>query len=449
MEERSTDVAILGGGPAGLGVHYYAHQKGLDSLLIEATSQLGGNCRTESFGDFRCDTGAHRLHDKDERTTALFQELLGSDLQSVSAPSQIFVEGRFTDFPLSPLNLWKTMGTFSFFRACIQVLENSVKRTSDVDDFESLAVGQYGRIVAERFLINYSEKLWGDSADNLSVEIAGSRLKGLDLKTFILEALRGKKKKVEHLDGTFYYPRYGIGMLFDALVEAVPTSSLLLESPVTEIRHENFAITEVISNGQCVVRPELVVSTLPMTTLLRCLQPAPPAAVLEALSRIRFRDVLVLVFALSKPSVNANASMYFPDKKFRFTRVYEPRNRSQAMAPDGQTSLAVEVPCQNLKDWTDEAVRDARVEVQRQLVEIGFFRETDVLNCHVMRLRNAYPILDNQYKEHTERAFEYVRQFRNLRITGRNGLVEYSHIHDHMKNARKLVDGFVPSSVPC
>ena len=82
-------------------------------------------------------------------------------------------------------------------------------------------------------------------------------------------------------------------------------------------------------------------------------------------------------------------------------------------------------------------------------VNIGFFVESEVLTCHVMRLRNAYPILDNQYKEYTERAFEYVRQFRNLHVTGRNGLVEYSHIHDHMKNARKLVDGFVPSSVPC
>lgn len=449
MEERSTDVAILGGGPAGLGVHYYAHQKGVNSLLIEATGQLGGNCRTESFGDFWFDTGAHRLHDKDEKTTGLFKSLLGPDLQSVSAPSQIFVDGTFTDFPLSPLNLWKTMGTFSFFKACLQVLKNSLQPNSDAHDFESLAVGQYGRIVAERFLINYSEKLWGDSAHNLSIEIAGSRLKGLDLKTFILEALQGKKKKVEHLDGTFYYPRHGIGMLFDALVEALPTSSLLLESPVTEIHHENFEITEVVSNGQCVTRPDWVVSTLPMTTLLRCLQPAPPAAVMEALKRIRFRDVLVLVFALSKPSVNANASMYFPDKKFRFTRIYEPRNRSQAMAPDGQTSLAVEIPCQNLKDWNDEAVRDVQVEVQGQLVDIGFFLETDVLNCHVMRLRNAYPILDNQYKEHTERAFEYVRQFRNLHVTGRNGLVEYSHIHDHMKNARKLVDGFVPSSVPC
>ena len=119
------------------------------------------------------------------------------------------------------------------------------------------------------------------------------------------------------------------------------------------------------------------------------------------------------------------------------------------MAPEGQTSLAVEIPCQGLKDWSDDAVWDVQREVQKQLVDIGFFRKSEILDSHTMRLRNAYPILDNQYKKHTHRAFQYVNQFQNLHVTGRNGLVEYSHIHDHMKNARKLVDGLVTSSVPC
>ncbi|MCQ2748271.1 MAG: NAD(P)/FAD-dependent oxidoreductase [Mycoplasmoidaceae bacterium] len=36
------DVAIMGGGPGGLYAHYYAHTKGMTSVLIEANNELGG-----------------------------------------------------------------------------------------------------------------------------------------------------------------------------------------------------------------------------------------------------------------------------------------------------------------------------------------------------------------------------------------------------------------------
>ncbi|XQP55982.1 MAG: NAD(P)/FAD-dependent oxidoreductase [Mycoplasmoidaceae bacterium] len=39
---KQYDIAIIGGGPGGLYAHYYAHQKGLTSILIEANSELGG-----------------------------------------------------------------------------------------------------------------------------------------------------------------------------------------------------------------------------------------------------------------------------------------------------------------------------------------------------------------------------------------------------------------------
>ena len=32
----------------------------------------------------------------------------------------------------------------------------------------------------------------------------------------------------------------------------------------------------------------------------------------------------------------------------------------------------------------------------------------------------------------------YLATIKNLKISGRNGLFQYSHIHDHMKNARKI-----------
>ena len=67
---KKSEVLILGGGPAGLSVGYYAQQLWLDFTLIEAGSDLGGNCRTLRLGDFLFDTGAHRVHDKDPDVTS-------------------------------------------------------------------------------------------------------------------------------------------------------------------------------------------------------------------------------------------------------------------------------------------------------------------------------------------------------------------------------------------
>ena len=101
MQTIETDIQILGGGPAGLAVGYYAKRRGLDFVLFEAGSGVGGNCRTLRFGDFLFDTGAHRFHDKDPNVTCEVKKLLGNELFHVEAPSEIFFEGKFFHFPLT------------------------------------------------------------------------------------------------------------------------------------------------------------------------------------------------------------------------------------------------------------------------------------------------------------------------------------------------------------
>ena len=56
-------IHIIGGGPAGLGIGYYANKQNIDVSIFEASESIGGNCKTLIDGDFRYDTGAHRFHD--------------------------------------------------------------------------------------------------------------------------------------------------------------------------------------------------------------------------------------------------------------------------------------------------------------------------------------------------------------------------------------------------
>ena len=75
--KRLDRIHIIGGGPAGLSVGYYASKLDIDISVFEASSSIGGNCRTLIDGEFRYDTGAHRLHDKTNLLQKKLKRCLG------------------------------------------------------------------------------------------------------------------------------------------------------------------------------------------------------------------------------------------------------------------------------------------------------------------------------------------------------------------------------------
>jgi protoporphyrinogen oxidase len=431
------DISILGGGPAGLAAAYYAKNYSIDFKLFESAGKVGGNCSTYNYDDFLFDSGAHRLHDKDPETTRIFKGLLGDELNLIHVPSQIYRDSKFIDFPLSPLNLLKHMGLLQFSKAGFNTITNRIFGESEARHFEQLATNKYGRLVAELFLLRYTEKLWGLSADKLSIDVAGSRLKGLDLKTFILESILSKKEKTSHLDGSFYYPKFGIGSLFEKLAEHCGNDKIHCNHSVNCINHFDKKVKSIIADGNEFSVDEVICS-LPLGTTIRLLNPSPPSEILEQVNRIKFRNILLIGIFLDKASVNPNGSIYFPSDEYIFTRVYEPRNRSAAMSPKGKTSLMVEIPCQGSDEvWNNPG--PVIENVINQMIGIGFFSESEVIDINHYKIQNAYPILQSDYHEIIRPINNYLAQFKNLRLTGRNGLFSYSHIHDHMINGRNII----------
>ena len=71
----------------------------------------------------------------------------------------------------------------------------------------------------------------------------------------------------------------------------------------------------------------------------------PPKEIIEIVNQIKFRSVRLCVITLDQMNFSENASIYFPESIFPFTRIYEPKNRSEALAPKGKTCIVIEVPC--------------------------------------------------------------------------------------------------------
>lgn len=433
-------LSILGGGPAGLATAHHARRAGLSFTVHEADQRVGGNCRTLRFGDFLFDTGAHRLHDKDPAVTRLVRELLGDDLLRIDAPSQIVWNGRFIDFPLAPLDLASKLPWSMLLRVAG---ENAARLLRPVggppESFREMAVGSYGSTLAREFLLDYSEKLWGERTEKLSPRIAGGRLEGLDLRSFVVEALFGRRERSRHLDGSFYYPRHGIGTIFDRLAEDLGEAHVRLGSRITDIRHDGRRLSSFTVNDAVEVEADRVVSTLPLTVMLRLLDPPPPPAVLERARTMRYRHLRLGVFCLDRPRLTRNASLYFPEAHRPYTRIYESKNRSPDMAPPDRTAIVVEVPCgPGDSAWTMDEGRLRRTLLD-DITTTGLLEEREVLAFRSHRVPFAYPILELGFEEKAREILDYLERFENLRMAGRSARFGYTHIHDMFRMGRSVV----------
>ncbi len=109
------------------------------------------------------------------------------------------------------------------------------------------------------------------------------------------------------------------------------------------------------------------------------------------------------------------------------------------MSPENKTSLVVEIPINKNSILIEKEKSDLISKVESQLTDIGFFENDQIIKVESKFIKNAYPILDSNFKENLIPIKEYLSQFKNLIINGRNGKYKYNHIHDHIKGGREII----------
>ena len=337
-------IDIIGGGPAGLSVGYYAKKIGMNVTIYESASLIGGNCKTIIDGKFRYDTGAHRLHDKDTTVTNEIKSLLGDSLLKVSSPSKIYFEGRSFNFPINIKDIIFKFDLKTLSKILLENILNRLRITRTPQHFEDVAYSSYGKTISDMFLIPYTEKLWGRKADMLDISITGGRLKSLDLKSIIKDMFKRKTRNSGHYEGDFYYPASGFGEIFEAMGSIIGANNIHLNSKISYIEHKDKNITSIIDSNGVSLPIKNLVFTASLDHLLKSLNPNPPRKIMHYLDYIKYRSIFICVIYLDMKNFSSNASIYFPDSDCPFTRIYEPKNRSKKLSPENKTCLVVEVP---------------------------------------------------------------------------------------------------------
>jgi protoporphyrinogen oxidase len=438
-------LTILGGGPAGLSVAHYAHERSVPFTLFEKAARFGGLCRTEQCGTHRFDTGAHRFHDQDSEITGDLKRLIGSELKSVSKPSKVWLSGRFADFPPTPANLLFSGGVLNASRIGWDLLRNRFfDNRKEPVSFADFAIHSFGRTLAELFLLNYSAKVWGLPADQLSPAVATRRLSGMTLKTLVAELFQ-PRRRTAHLDGQFLYPLGGYGRIADSIVAGLPSDRLWENHELSGIDLSGDRISRLrFSDGSSREVADRVVWTLPLTLAVRLLgSDVFSAKVIGQARELRFRQIRLIYLRLNRPRFSDNASIYIPDPKYCLSRIYEPKNRCETMAPPDETGLAVEVPCFPGDELDGLSDMELRNRVSSELSDIGILGPSEILDWRHILLPNAYPVYSIGFEARVEAIIDEASQVKNLVLLGRNGTFFYSHLHNQMRFARDLIESIL------
>jgi protoporphyrinogen oxidase len=430
-------LTILGGGPAGLAVAFYAQRAGVDFQLYEQSPHLGGLCRTLHYQKHSYDTGAHRFHNQDPEVTSDLKNLLGERLFKVSKPSKVFMGGRFVDFPPTPIGMLRSAGLRQMGKIGFDIVR-ARRHQKEIVSFADFAIQRFGETLARRFLLNYTEKVWGLPPEKLSPAVATKRLSGMSLRSLVVEVVH-PANRTNHIDGHFLYPLGGYGTIPEAIVEVLPHECLRVEHKVTGLGASEDAIDSIGINGIPFTPKGRVVSTLPLTLVTSLLGGALPEEVHEASAHLRFRNIRLIFVRLSRDSFTENASIYVPDRDLCISRLYEPRNRCRTMAPPGETGIVAEIPCfagDSIDQLSNRALYQRAI---AELEKLGLLERTCVLDWQHHYLSNAYPVYSLDYAERVKLIIDALAKYKNLDLVGRNGLFFYSHLHDQMRFGKDYV----------
>ncbi|MEM9555246.1 MAG: NAD(P)/FAD-dependent oxidoreductase [Acidobacteriota bacterium] len=455
---------VVGAGPAGLTAALELGKLGQDGVVFEADEVVGGISRSVDFAGCRLDIGGHRFFTKVREVEALWREILGDDLLVRERMSRIFYRDVFFDYPLKPANALRGLGIVEAVRVVLSYLRAQAFPIEDERTFDAWVSNRFGRRLFEIFFETYTEKVWGMPCSEISAAWAAQRIKNLDLLTAVKNAFLGGGRRdgevVTSLIEQFLYPRLGPGMMWERASELAAGYGLEthLRSRVVEVEHEDGQVTAVTVAGPDGTRRRepcaSLISSMPITGLVRAMRPAAPAEVLAAADGLRYRDFLIIGLIVEREHLFPDNWIYVHSPEVRVGRVQSFKNWSPEMVADPSTSfIGLEYFVNEGDDlWSmddDDLVTLGAAEAET----IGLFDADEVSAGTVVRQPKAYPVYDDDYERHLETIRAWLDGFDNLETIGRNGQHRYNN-QDHSmvaglwaaRNIARRAEGADPSA---
>jgi protoporphyrinogen oxidase len=436
-------VVILGAGPAGVSAaSQLARRKHFKVAVLEAFDRVGGNSGSFPLGGLNVDFGSHRLHPAcAPHILNEIRSMLGPDLIQRPRHGRIRLWNRWVHFPFRALDLAITAPRSFSFGVGRDVFRLRPKK-HDRESFASILEQKFGTRICQDFYFPYAQKIWGLEPSALHAEQARRRVAMRSAFEILIQAASRVRKRSNA--NTFYYPRDGYGRICDAYGAAAAAggAKFYFNVNVTSIEPAQGGALTVTARGSqqdIQVPANLVLSTIPITTLLHKVTPAPPERILEGVGALRFRAMVLIYLVLGTDRFTEFDAHYFPGPEIPFTRCSEPKNYGLSGASD-RTVLCLELPC-SVQDsvWgaTDDELAGIGLDA---LAKVDLPVKSKLLQVVVRRIPKAYPIYTIDFREYLTGALDWLEQVQRVMTLGRQGLFAHSNTHHVLELANAAAD---------
>ncbi|HXW32611.1 MAG TPA: NAD(P)/FAD-dependent oxidoreductase [Acidimicrobiales bacterium] len=448
-------VVVVGAGPAGLTAAHRLTASGDPVVVVEADDVVGGISRTVERDGWRFDLGGHRFFTKVPPVEEFWNEVLPPE-EFLLRPrlSRIYYGGKFYDYPIRLRNALSNLGLVEAVRCGLSFLWVRIRPPKDATTLEGYIVRNYGSRLYRHFFKTYNEKVWGVSASELSADWGAQRIKGMSLWNAVWEPIRSSvagarrsgAKQVTSLIEQFHYPKLGPGLMWERCAEQVVAQggTIRMATSISAIHRRGGRARAVTVRGRdAEERMDVahVISSMPLTQLVRTMDPPAPAAVLAAADSLHYRDFLTVALVVPHERGFPDNWIYIHSPEVKVGRIQNFGSWSPCMVKEGRTCLGLEYFVFEGDDLWCTPDEDLVAMAKEELAAIGLVDAADAEAGYVVRMPKAYPVYDEGYRDHVETIRRWLEeQVPNVHPVGRNGMHKYNNQDHSMYTAMLTVE---------
>ncbi len=443
-----TKYLIIGAGLSGLSAAYHFKKNGCsDWLILERSKEIGGLCRSVKHdGGFIFDHSIHILYSSDPYASDLIKTLLDGNIIVQERQSWVYSNGVYTPYP------WQanTYGLpVEIVKECVMgIIKAAYERDMrpESTNFEEWCYNTFGEGIAKYFMIPYNLKLWAIDPKHMTDAWIKDRVLTPSLDE-VLEGALHRQKKYFGPNAVFWYPeKGGIEALPKGFLAYLNKEKICFHTEVVKIFRKEKRLVSLDGREWSY---DTLVSTLPLPILVKAMEPPLPPSFMEAAGRLEHNTVYAINFAIKREGISPYHWVYFPEEKYLFHRISFPKNFSQAMAPDGWSTITVEVSSSKYrqiptrKNLIDKVVAD--------LKNTGVLREHDTPEVKSILLINpAYIIYNHTHRKDVDSLCQFLME-NGIYSCGRFGEWEYLNMDHSILSGKKAAEvssiEFIPETI--
>jgi len=416
------EIAILGGGIAGISAAFHLKEAGKKNIVYEAQAKCGGLVSNFSIDGFRFDNAIHMSFTKSEYVRSIFDKT-----PYYSHQPNAFCKDReyWLKHPiqnnLHPLPLEEK----------VALIESFVDRPNfEPSNYKEWLLSQYGNKIYEKYPEPYTKKYWGLEPKDLSTSWINDRVRKASISEILSGAL--ESQNVNHYYANkMRYPKEG--GYFSFIKEMSEKIDIECNKRVVNINTKSKTI--LFDCGTQKSYSDLI-STLPLPLLCTFIDNC-PKTVMQAAHSLLWTTVDLVSVGFSIPDVPPYLWFYIYDDDSMAARAYSPSMKSPENAPKGKSSMQFEI--YNLSTKSKIAPDLLMENIKSKILEMELCTESEIEFLHHKHLPFGNVVFDHGMEERRNIVLGYLDEM-NIKSCGRFGEWDYLWSDQSFMSGKKAAD---------